>query len=116
MMPTPAAPAPPRNLASATLRSVGLAGNKRKATDSEGDAKMRAATHHDKPGGRKGHAKTNSHKVRSSYRTRGAEALLGKDQPGPSTRNMVNTPSLRRVAHPACCYACLLSVCLQCVH
>ena len=102
------ASAPPsgsRSVAANAFRKAGLMDH---------DERMRDVA--DKPGGRKGHAKTNSHKVRSSYRTRGAEALLGKDQPGPSTRYMVNSTSLRRVAHPACCYACLLSVCPQCVH
>ncbi|KAL1727844.1 hypothetical protein EV714DRAFT_253365 [Schizophyllum commune] len=83
MMPTPAAPAPPRNLASATLRSVGLAGNKRKATDSEGDAKMRDATHHDKPGGRKTNSRLRSHRMNpiEQYKNTGpssAKATAGR--------------------------------------
>ncbi|KAF7795999.1 hypothetical protein EIP86_007168 [Pleurotus ostreatoroseus] len=75
------ASAPPsgsRSVAANAFRKAGLMDH---------DERMRDVA--DKPGGRKGHAKTNSHKVRSSYRTRGAEALLGKDQPGPSTRNML---------------------------
>ena len=82
MMPTPAAPAPPRNLASATLRSVGLAGNKRKATDSEGDAKMRDATHHDKPGGRKINSRLRSHRMNPIEQYKNT---------GPSSAKAVNT-------------------------
>lgn len=50
------------------------------------DERMRDVS--DKPGGRKGHAKSNTHKIRSSYRPRGAEAVLG--QSSSSSRNMVN--------------------------
>lgn len=95
---TSAPPSGSRSVAANAFRKAGLMDH---------DERMRDAS--DKPGGRKGHSKINGHKVRSSYRPRGAEALLGKDQPGPSTRNMVNNTSFRRVAHPACCCAFPLS-------
>ena len=80
-----APPSGSRSLAANALRKAGLMDH---------DERMRDAT--DKPGGRKGHAKSNVHKVRSSYRPRGADALLGKDAPGAgsSTRNMVNSSLL----------------------
>ncbi|TRM64263.1 hypothetical protein BD626DRAFT_491278 [Schizophyllum amplum] len=79
MLPTPAAP--PRNLASQTLRSVGLAGGKRKA-DGDGDAKMRDVTH-DKPGGRKSNSRVRSHRVNpiEQYKNTGpsgVKALAGR--------------------------------------
>ncbi|PSR72948.1 hypothetical protein PHLCEN_2v11185 [Hermanssonia centrifuga] len=75
MLSSPTPPPGSRVIATNAFRKAGLMDH---------DERMRDAS--DKPGGRKGHQKTNTHKVRS-HRPRAAEAVLGKDHPSSSNRN-----------------------------